>query len=241
MLSEKARELRKGVLRLAVETGEAHLGGSFSEIEILTSLYESVLTENDKFILSKGHAYAPLYLLLKERGFNPKLSGHPDIDIKNGICCTTGSLGHGLPTAAGMAFARKLKGSTGKIYVLMSDGECQEGTTWETSEFACYYRLDNLKVIIDCNKIQALDMTEKVVIPNYAEKFRVFGWHVDEIDGHNFNQLISTLKKEISGKPHLIIANTIKGKGISYMENSAMWHSRSPTEEELKKAYEELK
>ena len=240
-LLEKAKELRRAVLKLAAETGEVHLGGSFSEIEILFSLYSSILKGQDKFILSKGHAYAPLYLLLKEKGLNPKFSGHPDIDIENGIYCTTGSLGHGLPTGAGMAFARKLKKQDGKIYVLISDGECQEGTTWETSEFACHHKLDNLKVILDYNKIQALDAINKVITSDYNEKFKVFGWHVDEIDGHNFNQLTSVLKKETPGKPHLIIANTVKGKGVSYMENSAMWHSRPMTKDELNRAYWELK
>ena len=156
-LEKKAKELRKKTLDLAVEKGEGHLGGSFSEIEILISLYKEVLKDEDKFILSKGHCCYPLYLLLKEKGLNPKTSPHPDIDIENGINCTTGSLGHGLPIGVGMAFARKIQKKSGRIYVLMGDGECQEGTTWESSLIASQHKLTNLTVIIDHNKLQALD------------------------------------------------------------------------------------
>lgn len=239
-LSKKAKELRRNVLKLASETGEAHIGGSFSQIEILVSLYDEVLKDQDKFILSKGHAYAPLYLLLKEKGYNPHFSGHPDIDVENGICCTTGSLGHGLPIGTGMAFARKLKGQKGRIYVLMSDGECQEGTTWEASDIASQYKLSNLITIVDYNEIQALSRVEDVSPANFMNKFNAFGWYVDEVDGHNFQQLISTLKKEVE-KPHMIIAHTTKGKGVSYMENDSSWHAKPPTEEQLKQAYEELR
>jgi len=215
-------------------------GGSFSEIEILVSLYDGVLREEDKFILSKGHAYAPLYLILKERGYNPNFSGHPDIDVENGIPCTTGSLGHGLPMGTGMAFARKLKGQKGRIYVLMSDGECQEGTTWEASDVASQHKLNNLTAIIDYNKIQALNRIEEVSPENFVEKFSAFGWYVDEVDGHNFQQLISTLKKNVEQKPHMIIAHTIKGKGVSYIENDPSWHARPPTKEQFEQAYREL-
>lgn len=239
-LSEIAKGLRRNVLKLASETGEAHLGGSFSEIEILVSLYDKVLKEEDKFILSKGHAYAPLYLLLKEQGYNPHFSGHPDIDVENGIYCTTGSLGHGLPMGTGMAFARKLKGQKGRIYVLMSDGECQEGTTWEASDIASQYKLNNLTAIVDYNEIQALSRVEEVSPANFVDKFNAFGWHVDEVDGHNFQQLIQTLRKEVE-KPHMIIAYTTKGKGVSFMESDPSWHARPPTKEQLKQAYEELK
>lgn len=241
-LEKRARELRKGVLDLASKTGEAHLGGSFSEIEILISLYDVILKENDKFILSKGHAYYPLYLLLKEKGYSPKLAGHPDIDSKNGINCTTGSLGHGLPIGVGMALARKKEGREGRIYVLMSDGECQEGTTWESLQIASHHKLDNIITIIDYNKFQAIDKVEDVCsLGNLRKKFEAFGCEVDEINGHCFNEIINSLKKSSCYKPRVIIADTIKGKGVSYMEGQASWHARMPTEEELKLAYNELK
>ena len=148
-LTERGKELRKKVIDLGLEKGDAHLGGSFSEIEILIALFDIVLKEEDKFILSKGHACHPLYILLRERGCNPKISGHPDICETEGLFCTTGSLGHGLPIGVGMAFARKKLNKEGKIYVLMGDGECQEGTTWESSLIANHHKLDNLVVIFD--------------------------------------------------------------------------------------------
>ena len=240
-LEKKAKELRLKTLDLALKTGEGHLGGSFSEIELLLALYEKILKKEDKFILSKGHAYGPFCIILQEKGYNPKITGHPDLDEENGIYATTGSLGHGLPIAVGMALARKLKKQNGNIYVLMSDGECQEGTTWESSDIAAYYKLNNLIAIVDHNKIQALDEIKNVSLLNLKNKFIEFGWYVSEIDGHNFNEIIGSLSKKIEGKPHMLIANTIKGKGVSYMENNPQWHARKPTLEELKGAYEELK
>ncbi len=239
-LEQRAKKLRKEVLELSLEKGEAHLGGSFSIIEILISLYDKVLTEEDKFILSKGHSCFPLYLLLRERGYNPKISTHPDMDIENGIYCTTGSLGHGLPIGAGMAFARKFKKEPGKIYVLMGDGECQEGTLYETMPLASKYKLDNLVVIVDSNKLQALDKIEKISSINLQKVFKVLGAEVYEINGHSFPQILYALETK-SHKPKVIIADTIKGKGISYMENEPKWHTRLPNPKELKQAYEELK
>ena len=159
----KAKKLRRQVLEFGIERGEAHFGGSFSEIEILISLYDLVMKPEDKFILSKGHACEPFYILLREKGYSPTISGHPDIDLKNGICCTTGSLGHGLPMGIGMAFAKKIKKHGGKIYVLVGDGECQEGTTWESALIAAHHKLDNLVLIVDHNKLQALDGVENIL------------------------------------------------------------------------------
>jgi len=225
-----------------MEEGEAHLGGGFSMIEIVISLYNKILKPEDKFILSKGHCCYPLYILLGERGFNPKIVGHPDIDIENGIVCTTGSLGHGMPIAVGMALARKRQGKPGKIYVLISDGECEEGTIWESSLIANYHNLNNLVVIVDSNKIQALDKIKDVSsLDNLPEKFKAFGYSVSEVDGHNFSELIETLQLSHLEKPRLIIAHTTKGKGLSFMENDAKWHTRLPTTDELKQAYKELK
>ncbi|MDD5012071.1 MAG: transketolase [Candidatus Nanoarchaeia archaeon] len=240
-LEFKARELRKKVLDLSMKEGEAHLGGSFSEIEILVSLYNKILQPEDKFILSKGHASTPFYLLLREKGYNPIIQTHPDLDEKNGIFATTGSLGHGLPIAVGMALARKKMNRSGRIYVLLGDGECQEGTIWEAADVACHYRLDNLTVIVDHNKLQALCKIEEISPTFLKSKFQAFGCYVTEIDGHNFKEIISAFENTPAGKPYVIIANTVKGKGVSYMQNDPKWHTRLPNEEELRKAYDELK
>ena len=241
-LKEKAKKLRRDVLDLALETGgEGHLGGSFSEIEILISLYKKILKEDDKFILSKGHACYPLYVLLREKDFNPKISGHPDIDEKNGISCTTGSLGHGLPIGVGMALARKMTGKSGRIYVVMGDGEVQEGTTWEASLLAVHHKLNNLTVIVDHNKLQALEPIENVIsFGNLGNKFKEIGYDVLEIDGHSFPEIAEVFKKISPGKPQMIIAHTTKGKGVSYMENDPKWHGRKVSWEEVKDAYKEL-
>lgn len=240
-LERKAKDLRKKTIDMAVAEGGAHLGGSLSEIEILISLYNFALKPEDKFILSKGHACFPWYILLKERGFNPKIKPHPDIDEKNGIYCTTGSLGHGLPIGAGMAFAKKLKKEPGEIYVLLGDGECQEGTLYETMPITSKYCLDNLTVIVDNNRLQALCKIEEVSSINLKEVFRILGADVYEINGHSFEEIYSALNEKKNQRPKAIIANTIKGKGISYMEHDPKWHTRPFSKEELKQAYEELK
>jgi len=241
-LEQKAKKLRKDVIEMGMQTGEAHLGGSLSEIELLISLYDVIMKKEDKFILSKAHASHPMYLLLQEKGYDPKISTHPDLDEKNGIYCTTGSLGHGLPIGVGMAFARKHKKKGGNIYVLMGDGECQEGTTWESMLLASHYKLDNLTTIIDYNKLQGLNKINDILsLKNLRKNFEAFGGYTQEINGHNFKEIISALKKKKLNQPKIIIAHTIKGKGISYMENEQKWHVRLPNEEELKQAYEELK
>jgi len=237
----RAKELRRKVLDFALETGVGHLGGALSAIEILISLYDKILNPEDKFILSKSHACNPFYLLLREKGHNPKIADHCDIDEKNGICCTTGSLGHGLPIGLGMAFARKKLNKNGRIYILIGDGECQEGTIWESADIAAYHKLDNVTVIVDNNEVQALDKIKDVSLMNFKDKFNAFGWHVSEINGHNFQEIIQALNEQPKGKPYVIIAHTIKGKGVSYMENNPAWHGRIVTPEELSKAYEELK
>jgi len=238
----KAKKLRKDVLDLALETGgDGHLGGSFSEIEVLIALYEKIMADDDKFILSKGHACYPLYILLRERGYDPKISGHPDIDEANGICCTTGSLGHGLPIGVGMAMARKLLGKPGRIYVLMGDGEIQEGTTWESSLIAIRHKLDNLTVIIDHNKLQALEPLKNIIsFDSLKDKFKEIGYDALEVDGHSFPEIIEAFKEKPKGKPQMVVAHTTKGKGVSYMENDPKWHGRKVISEEVKDAYKEL-
>ncbi len=237
----KAKELRRKVLDLGLEQGEAHIGGCFSEIEILITLYDLIMEKDDKFILSKGHCSHPMYLLLREKGLFPKITSHPDMDEKNGIFCTTGSLGHGLPIATGMAWARKIQNKKGHIYVLMGDGESQEGSVWETIPLTVKHKLDNLTIIIDRNKVQALDHVDDVSPMDLKSIFSAFGCHVIEIDGHNFSELFNAFKEEFHGRPKVIIANTIKGKGVSFMENDPKWHARLPDKDELTPAYEELK
>ncbi len=157
-----------------------------------------------------------------------------------GINCTTGSLGHGLPIGVGMALSRRKENKKGDIYVLMGDGECQEGTIWESSDIAAHYKLDNLIVIIDHNKLQALDKIEKISPMNLKNKFKAFGWSTSEVDGHCFPEVITALGKRVGGCPSMILAHTTKGKGVSYMENDPKWHGRRPTSERLKGAYNEL-
>lgn len=240
-LEKKAKILRRKTLDVFKESGTAHPGGCFSEIEILISLYNHVLKPEDKFVLSKGHACQSFYPLLRERRYNPELSGHPDIDIKNGIECTTGSLGHGLPIATGMALAKKFQNQKGYIYVLMGDGECQEGTTWETVPLATKYELNNLTIIVDNNLFQGIEEVKNVSPINLYSVFKAFGCDVTIINGHSFSEIIGALEKKVHKKPKVIIADTIKGKGISFMENRPEWHGKMPTEQEFEIAYKELK
>ena len=228
-LNLKAKKLRQDTFLTFIKKGEAHLGGSFSMIEALLTLYEIIMKKDDKFILSKAHASFPLCLLLKEKGLNPSITTHLEIDEKNGIHCTTGSLGHGLPIATGMAFARKKQKISGKIYVMISDGECQEGTTWESLLIASKHKLDNLVVIVDYNKIQALSrLKDALPLENLSSKFKAFNWDLREVkNGHSFKSLIKSFKKKNKKeKPLAIIINTVKGKGIKEFENDPVWHAR---------------
>ena len=239
----KAKKLRQNTFNAFIEHGEAHLGGSFSVIEMLIALYEVVLTGDDKFILSKAHASFPLCLLLKEKGYDPKLTTHLEIDIENGINCTTGSLGHGLPIGTGMAMARKLLNNPGKIYVIVSDGECQEGTTWESLLIGAKHNLDNLIVLVDYNKIQALATLQEVLpLDNLASKFRAFNWSCAEVnDGHSFEELIPALQQDNNERnPQVIVVHTIKGKGVKAFENDPGWHARKVKGEELEIGKKEL-
>ena len=242
-LISKAQKLRQKTFDAFVEHGEAHLGGSFSIIEMLLGLYESVLQEEDKFILSKAHASFPLCLLLREKGLHPELRTHLELDPANGIHCTTGSLGHGLPIATGMAMARKRLGRPGRIFVMISDGECQEGTTWESLLISAKHKLDNLIVLVDYNKIQALTtVSEALPLERLAAKFKAFNWECEEVlDGHSFDQLLPALKKTNTlSKPRVLIVHTIKGKGIKAFENDPIWHARKIKGEDLQIGRKEL-
>lgn len=263
-LEEEAGELRKIIFKTIYHAGGGHLPSSFSITELLTVLYFKFLNidpkkpdwENrDRFILSKGHACIALYSVLAKRGFFKKellfsvckkgsiLGGHPDMLKTPGVDASTGSLGHGFPYGIGVAFSGKLNNKSFKVYSILGDGECQEGSIWEAAIFAAQKKLDNLIAIVDYNKLQAIDFIENVgsLFP-FSDKWRAFGWEVREIDGHNIQQIIETFEdvpfKE--GKPNLIIAHTTKGKGISFMENVPIWHYRMPNEEEMRLALRDL-
>jgi len=239
----KAKKLRQDTFNTFIEHGEAHVGGAFSIIEIILALYEKVLKEEDKFILSKAHASIPLCLLIKEKGLDVSLTTHLEIDTKNGIYCTTGSLGHGLPIGTGMAMARKRLKIQGKIYVMVSDGECQEGTTWESILIGARHCLDNLVVIVDYNKIQALTTLEEgLPLDNLSAKFKAFNWDCVEVsDGHSFEELLPVFKESnIPEKPRVILVHTIKGKGVKVFEHDPKWHARRIKGEELEIGKKEL-
>lgn len=259
-----AKKIRREILDLIYRTKGPHIGSCFSCVEILLALYFHVLninTENpgdplrDRFILSKGHACPAFYAVLQERGFmdeetlegfavnNGLLEQHPTRDINKGIEASTGSLGHGLALGAGMALAAQHDGLNFKVYVLLSDGELQEGSTWEAVMFAAHHKLENLIAIVDYNKIQALGRVEEVInLEPLADRWRAFGWGVKEIDGHDFEHLIAALEKAPfeEHKPSVLIAHTVKGKGVSFMEDKLLWHYRCPDEKEYLSAKEEL-
>ena len=242
-LISKAKILRQQTFEAFVVREEAHLGGSFSIIETLLALYNKVLLDEDKFILSKAHASFPLCLMLRDKGLNPKLTTHLELDSANGIHCTTGSLGHGLPIATGMALAQKLQGKSGRIYVMISDGECQEGTTWESLLIGAKHRLDNLVVLVDYNKIQALTTLEEgLPLDDLTRKIKAFNWDCTEVnDGHSFDELIPALnQKNEKEKPRAVVVHTIKGKGIVAFENDPGWHARKIKGDDLEIGKKEL-
>lgn len=242
-LEKDAKSLRKDILEMAIKHKDGHIAPSYSFVEIIVALYEQIMDKDDKFILSKGHGCLCLYAMLRKKGFNPKISGHPDIEPEQGIVCTTGSLGMGLGIGVGIAFAKKIKKKKGNVFVVVGDGECQEGQVWESLNLAQKYMLDNLIIIIDHNKLQALTFIKDVMNEtNLKQKFEAFGAYTIEADGHNFNDLLESLDKKriVEGKPKIIIAHTVKGKGLSFMENVACWHSRIPEGELLTKAHKEL-
>jgi transketolase len=259
-----AKRVRVKILQLVYHAHSPHIGPSFSCVEILVSLYFKILNippkkrgdaNRDRFIFSKGHACPALYAILQKRGFISKkdldnygkngsvLEHHPTMDFKRGIEISTGSLGHGLSVAVGMALAAKRDRKRHKVYVLLSDGELNEGSTWEAVLFAAHHKLDNLVVIVDYNKMQALGFTKDIIkLDPLAKKWASFNWEAKEIDGHNFNDIFKVFRRLPfkQGKPSAIIAHTVKGKGVSFMENSLLWHYRPPDDNEYKRAMQEL-
>jgi transketolase len=244
-LTERGKQIRRDTIALSKANGGYHYGGSFSVVEILIALYDFVMKplNGDRVVLSKGHACWPLYVILRGRGNLPRLEGHPHRDVSQGIEWTTGSMGHGFPAAVGMALAKKIKGEPGTIYVIMGDGECQEGTTWESLLIAGRYRLDNLVVIVDNNQIQGSAYTRTVLDSIHAlkETARWSSFHVRTCDGHDVDELSKILTiGPMPGGPELLVAETIKGRGVSFMEDSPKWHACWPNPEQEAQALEEL-
>lgn len=253
---------RREILQMTHDAGASHVGSALSVVDILCAIYSGALNitpknflskERDVVILSKGHACTALYAVLSLTGFFPKtwlrkystneaeLGGHSTSGKVPGVELSTGSLGHGMPYGLGISLSRKRNMVSGKIIVVMSDGECDEGTTWESALIANHFSLDNFRVVIDRNNLQSMGSTESTLaLEPFAEKWRAFGWDVIEVDGHNFKELLEALNYN-SKKPTCIIANTIKGKGIDFMEGSVAWHYRPPTEKDLFEALEQLK
>lgn len=263
-LTQIARNVRKLAISVAFETKAHHVGAVLSCLDILTVLYFSVLNidpknpkkdERDWFILSKGHAALALYAVLTERGYYNRellkkfgadgsgLGGHPDKNCLPGIDVSTGSLGHGLPIGAGIAWLAKKENRDNRVFVLLGDGECNEGSVWESVMFAGHHKLNNLVAIIDYNRLQAFGFTDEIIkMENFTEKWLSFGWSVKEVNGHSVEQLSKILCKLPfePGKPNLIIANTVKGKGVSDLENKLESHYLSLNEEQFKRAIKEL-
>ena len=262
---EKARQIRKNIIEQVYSAKSGHLGGSLSIADIMTVLYfkELNIDENnpkwekrDRLVLSKGHCTPSLYASLAERGFfekeklktfrniNSNLQGHPDMNKVPGVDMSSGSLGQGLSVANGMAISAKLDKKDYRVYCILGDGEIEEGQVWEAAMTSNKYKLDNLCVIIDNNNLQ-IDGTIEEVMSSYPiyEKFKSFGFQVINIDGHNLQEIIDAfdVARNVKGKPVCIIAKTIKGKGVSFMENKAEWHGKAPSEEQYKLAMECLK
>lgn len=263
-LQVMAHKFRKKTLQMVMISKEGHLGSAFSCMEILTVLYFNVMKINpadpnwenrDIFILSKGHACYALYVVLAYRNFFSKkqltppnmdqwiFAGHPSKGDLPGIEVSTGSLGHGLSIGVGMALAKKQDNKKEKIFVLLGDGECQEGSIWEGAMLAAAQKLGNLTVIIDANSLQALGETGEILpVESLADKWKAFGWQTCEVDGHDCGSILNTFSKfsENTASPVAIIAKTVKGKGVSYMEGVPMWHARVPAPSEYDRAVNEI-
>lgn len=264
VLEEKARQVRRHVLCMLTEAGSGHTGGSLSAVDILTALYFRVMRidpanprweDRDRFVLCKGHAAPAWYAVLAERGYFPvgelstlrrlssRLQGHPDMRKTPGVEASTGSLGQGLSVADGMALAGKLDRKDYRVFALLGDGELQEGQVWEAAMAAAHYRLDNLLAFVDNNGLQIDGPIDRVMSPKpVADKWRAFGWNVLEIDGHDFRQILdaAAMAAGVKGGPTVAVARTVKGKGVSFMENRVEWHGTAPTREQLELALREL-
>ena len=263
-LEIKAANLRKDIVTMICKSKSGHPGGSLSVIDILTALYYDVMNidvanpkkeDRDRFVLSKGHAAPALYAVLADKGYIDKellgtlrqfgspLQGHPDMKKVNGVEISTGSLGQGLSVANGMALASRLQNIPYRVYIAMGDGELQEGQVWEAAMTSAQYKLDNVTAFVDYNNLQIDGNVSDIMdVASVEDKFKAFGWHVISIDGHNFEEILGAIDeaKATKGKPTMIVANTVKGKGVDFMENVCGFHGVAPTEDETKRAIEQL-
>lgn len=262
-LEEKTLEIRHDVLNMIYLAKAGHPGGSLSAAEIVTALYFHVMNidpqnpdnpDRDRFVLSKGHACPVLYAALAERGFFDKkeldtlrqyhsiLQGHPDMNKVPGLDMTTGSLGNGLAVGLGMALSGRMKHQDYMTYVLLGDGECQEGMVWEAAMAASHHRLKNLVAIVDCNGVQINGWVNDILrIEPFADKWRAFGWSVIEIDGHDMRQVLTALHDARTMRcPTVILARTVKGKGVSFMEDNSAWHGAAPNADQLAQAMKDI-
>lgn len=263
-LASRALSMRRMIIEMLAASKSGHPGGSLSAVEIVATLYFAAMQvdpanprqpDRDRFVLSKGHAAPVLYSALAEKGFFPReelltlrktgshLQGHPDMKKTPGVDMSTGSLGQGISAAVGMALAGKLDKKDYRVYALLGDGECEEGMVWEAAMAASHYKLDNLTTFLDYNGLQIDGPVQEVMNPTpLDQKFQAFGWEVIQIDGHNFQEIWDALEKArgTKGKPTMIIARTVKGKGVSFMENQAGWHGNAPNAEQAAQALAEL-
>jgi transketolase len=259
-----ARRLRRDVITMIAAAGSGHPGGSLSAADIVAALYFNILRhdpqdpgwrDRDRFILSKGHAAPILYAALAETGYFPvtelttlrkldsRLQGHAEAKLTPGVEMSSGSLGMGLSFAVGVALAARLDSAGFRTYVLLSDGECQEGQTWEAVLSAAQFKLDSLTAIVDCNGIQLSGWTRDIMnLEPFVQKWRSFGWHAVDIDGHDIDQILLACRaaEKVKGRPSVIVARTVKGKGVSFMENNVSFHGKAPTAEEAIRAMKEL-
>ena len=262
--TEKARQIRRNIIKMLGQAGSGHTGGSLSASDIAACLYFWELNvnpakphwpERDRFVLSKGHAAPVLYAVLAEKGFFPvddlnqlrklgsPLQGHPDMRKVPGVEASTGSLGQGISWAVGMALAGKLDNKSYRVYTLLGDGEIEEGMVWEAAMAAAHYKLDNLMAFVDHNGLQIDGRVQEVMSPlPIPDKFKAFGWEVLERDGHDHKQIMQALNsaRRVSGRPTAVIAHTVKGKGCSFMEDRVEWHGVAPKPDEVEKALAEL-
>ncbi|MBI4368201.1 MAG: transketolase [Candidatus Omnitrophica bacterium] len=263
-LCHQANEIRKDIIRMLAEAGSGHPGGSLSATDLLTALYFKVMRhdpknpkwpDRDRLVFSKGHGAPALYAALAHRGYFPKeqlmtlrkldspLQGHPDMRRVPGLEASTGSLGQGLSIGAGMALAGKLDRKDYRVYVVLSDGETNEGQVWEAASFAAHHKLDRLIAVLDYNKFQLDDAVKSIIdMEPVVDKWKAFGWRVFEINGHEMKTILKTFEEaeKAKGKPVMIVAHTIKGKGVSFMENNNHYHGVAPTQEEAERALKEL-
>lgn len=260
-LRDKARQIRRDALSMITRAGSGHPGGTLSATDMMVALYYAKMKlsddpqdeKRDRFVLSKGHANPAYYAILADKGYVPQeekdrlrrlhsmFQGHPDCRKCPGVDCSTGSLGQGLSVAVGMALGFRMAGRSNHVYVITGDGELQEGLCWEAFMAAAHYKLDNLTVLVDCNGLQLDGPVDRVMsLGSLEDKLAAFGFAVRTVDGHDFNSLLPALDEKEEGRPMCLVCRTVKGKGVSFMENQMDWHGKAPNAEQLAQALREL-